>query len=43
MLAPMLRNLLRVYDQEPDEQKAQRVRSFLDLLENEQPNPESPR
>jgi regulator of sirC expression with transglutaminase-like and TPR domain len=36
MLARMLRNLLSIYDQEPEEQMAQRVRALLDLLENEQ-------
>mgnify|MGYP000415689057 CR=1 FL=1 len=39
MLARMLRNLLSIYEQEPDEQMARRVRSFLELLENEQPDP----
>ena len=36
MLARMLRNLLGIYEQEPEEQMARRVRAMLDLLENEQ-------
>ena len=43
ILARMLRNLLSIYEQEPEEQMARRVRAFLELLENEEPNPESPR
>ena len=43
MLARMLRNLLSVYEQEPEEQMARRVRALLELLENDQPDPESPR
>jgi regulator of sirC expression with transglutaminase-like and TPR domain len=39
ILARMLRNLLSIYEQEPEEQMAQRVRALLDLLENEQPDP----
>lgn len=42
MLARMLRNLLSIYEQEPEEQMARRVRAFLELLENEQPDSESP-
>ena len=42
ILARMLGNLLRIYEQEPDEQMARRVRTFLELLENEQAAPESP-
>ena len=42
VLARMLRNLLSIYEQESEEQMARRVRSFLELLENEQPNHESP-
>jgi regulator of sirC expression with transglutaminase-like and TPR domain len=40
ILARMLRNLLSVYEQEPEEQMARRVRALLELLENEQPDPE---
>lgn len=36
ILARMLRNLLTVYEQEPEEQMARRVRALLELLENEQ-------
>ena len=43
MLARMLRNLLSIYDQESNEQMTRRVQAFLELLENEQPDPESPR
>ena len=39
MLARMLRNLLSIYEQEPDERMARRVRALLELLENEQPDP----
>ena len=35
MLARMLRNLLSIYEQEPEEKMAHRVRTFLELLENE--------
>ncbi len=41
MLARMLRNLLSIYEQESHEQMAHRVRAFLELLENDPPNPES--
>jgi len=43
MLARMLRNLLSVYEQGHEEQMVRRVRALLELLENEQPDPESPR
>jgi regulator of sirC expression with transglutaminase-like and TPR domain len=43
MLARMLRNLLSIYEQEPEEQMARRVRALLELLENEKPDPESSR
>jgi hypothetical protein len=39
----MLRNLLGIYEQEPEEQMARRVQELLELLENEQPDAESPR
>ena len=42
ILARMLRNLLSVYEQEPEEQMARRVRALLELLENEQPDHELP-
>ncbi len=35
ILARMLRNLLSVYEQKPEEQMARRVRTLLELLENE--------
>ena len=35
ILARMLRNLLSIYEQEPEEHMVHRVWSFLDLLENE--------
>ena len=38
ILARMLRNLLGIYEQEPEEQMARRVRALLELLENEQPD-----
>ena len=41
ILARMLRNLLSIYEREPEEQMARRVRALLELLENEQPDPES--
>ena len=37
----MLRNLLSIYEQEPDEPMAHRVRAFIELLENDQTAPES--
>ena len=40
ILARMLRNLLSIYEQEPEESMARRVQSFLELLENQQPNPD---
>ena len=43
ILARMLRNLLSIYEQEPEEQMARRVRALLELLEIEQSYPESPR
>ena len=43
MLGRMLRNLLSIYEQEPEEPMARRVRAFLELLENEQSDLESPR
>jgi regulator of sirC expression with transglutaminase-like and TPR domain len=43
ILARMLRNLLGIYEQEPEEQMARRVQELLELLENEQPDAESPR
>ena len=43
ILARMLRNLLSIYEQEPEEQMARRVRALLELLEHEQPDTESPR
>ena len=43
MLARMLRNLLSIYEQEPEEPMARRVRALLELLETEQLDPESPR
>jgi len=42
MLARMLRNLLSIYEQEPEEHMAHRVQALLQLLENERPDPESP-
>ena len=42
ILARMLRNLLSIYEQEPEEPMARRVQALLGLLENEQSNPESP-
>jgi regulator of sirC expression with transglutaminase-like and TPR domain len=36
MLARMLRNLLSIYEQEPEEQMARRVQALLELLEHEQ-------
>jgi len=42
ILARMLRNLLSVYEQEPEEQMARRVQVLLELLENEQPDSERP-
>jgi len=42
MLARMLRNLLSIYEQESEEPMARRVRAFLELLKNEQPDHESP-
>ena len=42
MLARMLRNLLSIYEQESHEQMARRVRTFLELLENQQPDIEAP-
>ena len=42
ILARMLRNLLSIYEQDSEEQMARRVRAFLELLENESPDPESP-
>lgn len=41
ILARMLSNLLSVYEQDAEEQMARRVRSFLELLESEQPDPDS--
>ncbi len=41
ILARMLRNLLSIYEQEPEEPMARRVRALLELLEIEQPDPES--
>ena len=38
----MLRNLLRIYEQDSEEQMARRVRAFLELLEREPLDPESP-
>ena len=43
ILARMLRNLLGIYEQKSEEQMTHRVRALLELLENEQPDPESPR
>ena len=37
----MLRNLLSIYEQESEEQMVHRVRAFIELLENEQPNTDS--
>jgi regulator of sirC expression with transglutaminase-like and TPR domain len=42
ILARMLRNLLSIYEREPEEQVARRVRELLELLETEQPDSESP-
>jgi regulator of sirC expression with transglutaminase-like and TPR domain len=42
ILARMLRNLLSIYEQDAEEQMARRVRAFLELLENESPDSESP-
>ena len=38
ILARMLRNLMNIYEQESEEQMAHRIRTFLELLENKQPN-----
>ena len=43
MLARMLKNLLSIYEQEPEEQMARRVRALLELLENEPTDAESSR
>ncbi len=43
ILGRMLRNLLSIYEQEWEKPMARRVRVILELLENEQPAPESPR
>jgi regulator of sirC expression with transglutaminase-like and TPR domain len=42
ILARMLRNLLSIYEQDSEEQMARRVRAFIELLENEPIDPESP-
>jgi hypothetical protein len=42
MLDRMLRNLLSIYEQNSEEPKSSRVRALLELLENEQPDPELP-
>ena len=42
MLARMLRNLLSIYEQESEEPMARRIQALIELLENEQPDPESP-
>jgi len=42
MLARMLRNLLSIYEQESDEPMARRVRAFLELLEKEPTEADSP-
>ncbi len=42
ILARMLRNLLSIYEQEPEEPMARRVRAFLELLKNEPIDPELP-
>ncbi|MDH3771080.1 MAG: transglutaminase-like domain-containing protein, partial [Nitrospirota bacterium] len=41
ILARMLRNLLSIYEQEPEEHMARRVRALLELLENEPTDAES--
>jgi regulator of sirC expression with transglutaminase-like and TPR domain len=43
MLARMLRNLLSIYEQESEEPMARRVRAFLELLENDSLDADSPR
>jgi regulator of sirC expression with transglutaminase-like and TPR domain len=43
ILARMLRNLLSIYEQEPEEKMARRARALLELLENQQTDPDSHR
>jgi regulator of sirC expression with transglutaminase-like and TPR domain len=43
ILARMLRNLLSIYEQEPEEPMAHRVRALLELLENQPSDAESSR